>query len=370
MNRNLTKLPAGEQISPLPINSPRRSRFQNLQNFCQQQIEQLADRLPLITGWIVYQDFETQKRQTIKYNTVKKLPFYLNLPDLQSEALSVLRLHEIHWQDAARARAYICPLDEYNPHANYLLLLLSQPLSVLEQEWVEQQAKGVSDHIAVCRECDRQQQQLQLLEQALQRAEHQLRNPLALISLYAENLCLSLTEPLQEQADLIRETANELNTALTDLFNYGKQVQLRLEIHDLQAILIESIRGLHPWIKQKQLQIDYPHTPISLKVDRFQIKQVFDNLLSNAISFSPQAGNITWNWHIFGHEILVEVYDQGPGLSEEDLKNAFTPFYSRRSGGTGLGLAIAQKVILDHQGSLWVQNLPQGGAQFSFSLPR
>ena len=73
---------------------------------------------------------------------------------------------------------------------------------------------------------------------------------------------------------------------------------------------------------------------------------------------------------VFRDEVLVKVSDQGPGLSEEDLKQAFTPFYTRRPGGTGLGLAIAKKIILDHKGSLWVQNLSSGGAQFSFSLPR
>jgi signal transduction histidine kinase len=57
-------------------------------------------------------------------------------------------------------------------------------------------------------------------------------------------------------------------------------------------------------------------------------------------------------------------------MSQQDLENLFTPFYSKRPGGTGLGLAIAKKIILDHQGSLWAQNLPVGGAQFSMSLPR
>jgi signal transduction histidine kinase len=116
--------------------------------------------------------------------------------------------------------------------------------------------------------------------------------------------------------------------------------------------------------------MSYPDTAFTVAVDRSQIKQVFDNLLSNAVHFSPFGGTVTCQWQIFRHEVLFEISDQGPGLSEEDLKQAFTAFYSRRPGGTGLGLAIAKKIILDHHGNLWVQNLPGGGAQFSFTLPR
>jgi signal transduction histidine kinase len=100
------------------------------------------------------------------------------------------------------------------------------------------------------------------------------------------------------------------------------------------------------------------------------MKQVFENLLSNAIDFSPVGGIVTCDWRGFRNEVLVEIGDQGAGLSQEDLKEAFTPFYSRRPGGTGIGLTIAKKIILDHQGSIWVQNLTRGGAQFSFTLPR
>jgi signal transduction histidine kinase len=118
------------------------------------------------------------------------------------------------------------------------------------------------------------------------------------------------------------------------------------------------------------LQVRYPDTPVPLMMDGWQMKQVLSNLLSNAVQFSPEGSTVTCHWRIFQQEVMVEVRDQGPGLSEEDIQQAFTPFYSRRPGGTGLGLAIAKKIILDHNGSLWVQNLPSGGAQFSFTLPR
>ncbi|WP_292864677.1 ATP-binding protein [Nostoc sp. LPT] len=89
-------------------------------------------------------------------------------------------------------------------------------------------------------------------------------------------------------------------------------------------------------------------------MDRWQLKQVFDNLLSNAVSFSPEGGTISWHWQIFRNEAIFQVRDRVPGVDPEALEQAFAPFYTQRPGGTGLGLAIAKKIILDHRGSLWV----------------
>ncbi|MGH7999722.1 MAG: sensor histidine kinase, partial [Brasilonema sp.] len=125
-----------------------------------------------------------------------------------------------------------------------------------------------------------------------------------------------------------------------------------------------------PCIDRKQLKICIPDTSTSLAIDRLQMKQVFDNILSNAVHFSPDFGTITCSWQIFQSEVFIKISDEGPGLSQEDIKKIFTPFYSRRPGGTGLGLTIAKKIVLDHQGSLWAQSLPQGGAQFCLILPR
>ncbi|MEO0867638.1 MAG: ATP-binding protein, partial [Cyanobacteria bacterium J06642_11] len=104
--------------------------------------------------------------------------------------------------------------------------------------------------------------------------------------------------------------------------------------------------------------------------DPWQIQQVFNNLLSNAIAFSSEDGIIEFSWHGYHSEVLIEVRDQGPGFSPEDLRRMFQRNYSRRPHGLGLGLTIAQTIVHNHGGSIWAQNLPQGGAQLSISLPR
>lgn len=340
----------------------------------QQQVEQFALTLPITRAWIVYHEPNSGKRESVVHSTSKPSCSYPDLSNLESElwlleSLPILTLKEV--VTVGSFKAFVCVLDLYHSQPDYLLLWTDASLSAQQQQWAAQQAQLLTNYLVLCRESARQQAEIQLLEQVVRRAEHQLRNPLALIGLYAEMLCLgSPTGKLKEQAVQIRETVNELSGNLTDLLSCGQQAKLKTAPHDLRSILMESTKGLQPWIEEKQLQIHCCTTPVTLEVDRYQLKQVFDNLLSNAVHFSPVAGTITCNWHVFRDEVLVEISDCGPGLSEEDLKKAFTPFYTRRPGGTGLGLAIAKKIILDHQGSLWVQNLSGGGAQFSITLPR
>lgn len=346
----------------------------NIQSICQRHIEQLVVQLPLVAALVVYYDLNQGKRQSVVHFTQKETFSSPELFALESEvwlanSLPALTLSEVGILD--NFRAFVCLFDENSSQAEYLLLCTYEPLSTVQQQWVEQQVQLLISYIAVCRECTRQHLEIELLEQVIRRTEHQLRNPLALISLYAEKLYLEAPVGcLKEEAQLIRETVNDVSTNLTDLLYCGQQAKLQIAPHDLRTIVAESIKGLQPWIEQKQLRVGYLSTPAVLAIDRWQIKQVFDNLLSNAVHFSPEAGTVVCHWQVFRHEVLVEVCDQGPGLSEDDLKQVFTPFYSKRPGGTGLGLAIAKKIILDHHGSLWVQNLPRGGAQFSFTLPR
>ena len=264
---------------------------------------------------------------------------------------------------------YICPLS--SNRVEYLLLCTYGSLSTNQIYQIERYAQLLSYGLISHQERCHQRAKIQLLEHVLQRTEHQLRNPLAVINLYAENLRLQLPQGiLQEQVELIQKTAGDMSNHLSSLISCGQQGNLRIGLHDLKEIWVESIQDLQPWLQEKELQVHYPESTVMLAIDRWQMKQVLSNLLNNAIHFSPLRGTITCTWQQFGQEVLIEIADQGVGLSEADLQQVFTPFYSRRPGGTGLGLSIAKKIILDHQGHLWAKNIPEAGAQFSFTLPR
>jgi len=357
-----------------PIYSPVQ-KFPIEQDFCQLQIDQLIAQLPLIAVWMIYQDTngEGRKSAVCSLNThpgfVLDRFTYLQSEIWLSDPWVALTLNKLPLE--AGIHGYVCPLGPRMVAPEYVLVWASEPLSVLQQQGVEHQARLLRHHLDMRQECDRQREEIQLLEQAMRRAEHQLRNPIALIELLAETLALKLPESSwQEQAAAICEATQDLSANLKHLMSYGQQAKLQITQHDLRDILTESIKGLQPWLEQKQLRVQYPELPLTLAVDRWQMKQVLSNLLSNAIHFSPVGATIECSWQVFRHEALIEVRDRGSGLSEEDLQQLFIPFYSRRPGGSGLGLAIAKKIILDHRGRLWAQNLPSGGTQFSIILPR
>ncbi|MFH7030947.1 MAG: sensor histidine kinase [Heteroscytonema crispum UTEX LB 1556] len=174
----------------------------------------------------------------------------------------------------------------------------------------------------------------------------------------------------RQQAIVISETVQELDRNLTTILSCSQGVKLNLVTDDVRNLVLETINSLQPISQNKKIKFKIPDTSVTVLLDKLQIKQVFDNLISNAIHFSPDFGTITWSWQIFQEEVLIQITDQGLGILPEDIQKIFNPFYSRRPGGTGLGLTIAKKIILDHHGSLWAQNLPEGGARFSIILPR
>ncbi|PZV14272.1 MAG: hypothetical protein DCF22_09120 [Leptolyngbya sp.] len=209
------------------------------------------------------------------------------------------------------------------------------------------------------------------LEKALQCARHQLRTPLALILLYVNLLkttCLDARS--QEWLENLSNTAEAMNISLEHLTTIQGKTEQSFSYCNLGDLIAQCCQEMEPWIAEKRLKLVCDLPPLWLWVDPWKIKQAFQNLLSNAIAFSPEAGQICWEWQICQTEVLIKISDQGSGLSLEDLQLIGTPFYSRRLGGTGLGLAIAKQVILAHQGSLSAVNLPTGGAQFCIILPK
>lgn len=380
------KVVTEKSTAPTPLPSSIQSLVHNLsvvdvKNFCQLIGQQLATLLPTRAVWTLYQNLDTGKREFVEYSAAIHDS---SLTSSQSKIISYLQqekwlLHDLSFLEITQLnlvneyQVYVCCVGEQKAIApEYILICTGELLTTRQQQAFLGNAEILSQYLAMYRERSHHLTQINTLSQACGKIEHQLRNPLALINLYAENLRLALPhdQSLQAQALLIRQTVDELSAKLTDLLYYGQRAKLHIQSHNLQTIVAECIKSLEPSIKEKNITICYPNQALNIEVDGWQMKQVFDNLLGNAIHFSPLGGIVSCDWHIYRNEILVEICDRGSGISETDLKQIFKPYYSRRVGGTGLGLAIAQKIILDHKGQLWAENLPEGGAQFSFTLPR
>ncbi len=362
--------------SVVPIFPPQ----QELRDYLALQAEQLLAQTSIVAAYIIYRNGEKKEREGNVYYAFQQ-------PSFSPEVLEILKSE--HWLSSIKfdsssskisssklaldekINSYLYFIEQQEKESTYLIVFTDKSLPQARKNSVKQCVQMISKYLDMNQKRIRQQSEIQLLEQIIHKAAHQLRNPLALVGLYAENLRLSLSEnALQDQVNIICETLQDLDHNLNDLIYCGQRSKLRFALQDLRTIVQASIDGLRPLIDQKNIHVVYPEKPVNLTVDHLQIKQVFDNVLSNAVQLSPEAGQITLCWSVFQQEVLIEIHDQGPGLSEQDLQQIFTPFYSRRPHGTGLGLSIAQKIILDHQGSIWAQNLPGGGAQFSIILPR
>lgn len=348
--------------------------FAEIRQVCQTHIDRLSEKLSALDVWLVHWDQQSNQPDMLTHRQHQlsddAMVSYLkserwitkNLPFLELTPLSI---------SSSESKVYICSLRQTNTQCDYLLLWTKEHISNFQKDLIETYAQLLQQYLTLYQENQRQQAKIQLLEETLQQADHQLRNPLSLIHLYAETIVRGAeNESQKNQADRIRQTAEIISTKLGDLLNCGKQASLKKENHNLLILLKHVITLLKPQLEQKQLQVVQPVQPVFLVVDGWQFEQVLQNLLDNAIHYSPHGGTITVDWQVSQPAVLITVSDQGPGLEGVDMTALFTPFYSKRSGGTGLGLAIAKKIILDHQGSIGAETLAQGGAQFSIFLPR
>ncbi|MBE9062412.1 sensor histidine kinase KdpD [cf. Phormidesmis sp. LEGE 11477] len=252
-----------------------------------------------------------------------------------------------------------------------LLLWSRQTLSSCQKYCIKQQVRLMQATERSRREQRNALQRIKLLEQAIHRVEHQLRTPLSLVELYADLASQqSASGSVSKLLDKTKQVASEMGESLRRLTDCGQLAKRQPTECDLRLVIQECVDLLALPLQQKQIEVVCDHQLLPLVADRWQMKQVFNNLLTNAIAFSPVGSTIICQWQLFQQEVLIEIKDQGPGFSTEALSTAFKPFCSDRPGGTGLGLTIAQKLILDHHGSIWVNNLPEGGAQVSISLRR
>jgi signal transduction histidine kinase len=353
-------------------------RSSHIQEFCQLQSEQLTNQYPILLARIVYHDCCLNKHKEIinfpesneKTKVSSKLLTYLSSESWLIDYPAVGQIQEFKIEEL-HLLSYVFPIGYRNQKPEYIQIITETPLTKKAKDDIKKSAMLLSKYADIYLEYGRQKSEIKLLEQVLHRVGHQLRNYLALIGLYANNLCFSLKEqPEYEQATIIRESIEDIDNNLTELINCGQGEKLRVTPQDLRNLVFETIKYLQPWLNEKQVKISISETSTTLLIDHLQIKQVFHNILNNAIYFSPESGTITFTWRIFQEEVLIKISDQGKGLSSEDIQKIFTPFYTRRPGGTGLGLTIAKKIILDHHGNLWAQSLSEGGAQFCIVLPR
>lgn len=144
---------------------------------------------------------------------------------------------------------------------------------------------------------------------------------------------------------------------------------------DLDDLVADSLTEVQCLALERNIAVSYfcKRTPPPVQADALQIRRVMANLLHNALNYTPTGGNIQVLLSEHSAHLLVEVLDNGPGISPDDLENVFNRFYhaghAREMIGTGLGLYLSRQIIAAHQGKIWAENLHPTGCRFSFILP-
>jgi signal transduction histidine kinase len=213
---------------------------------------------------------------------------------------------------------------------------------------------------------------------------HDLRTPLFMLRGYLQGLQRGVAATPEKAAHYLamcQAKADELERLIADLFAYTRLEYLELEPErqplDLGDVLRQVVEGAQPMAATKgvTLTLDAPGAPAQLLGDKHLLARAVENLVDNAIRYTPPEGEVCVRWRADGANVTFSVADSGPGIASDDLARLFTPLYrgeasrNRQTGGAGIGLAIAQRVLVAHGGSLVAANQPEGGALFTGTLP-
>jgi two-component system phosphate regulon sensor histidine kinase PhoR len=214
---------------------------------------------------------------------------------------------------------------------------------------------------------------------------HELKTPLSVIKATAETL---IDGALEEEGvrgvfvQRIAEQAERLHTLILDLLSLAR-IEAGTETFVFQAVpvarIVESCcrqRQSLAEAKQQTLTAEPPPQPVQAWVDEEALLQILDNLVDNAIKYTPEQGRISVRWWTDKEHVFVEVRDTGLGIPEEQLPRIFERFYrvdrarSRELGGTGLGLSIVKHLAQAMQGSVTAASKMGEGSVFTLRLPQ
>ena len=190
---------------------------------------------------------------------------------------------------------------------------------------------------------------------------HEINTPLGIILGYAQMLLEDLPQDAEsyEFIKIIEKQVKICRRIVSDLLSFSRISESRREVVDINQTIMAVVQIIEHIFQQHWVNIDLDLAPDlpSIEGDREKLKQVWLNLLNNALEAIGQGGTIHVRTSLcpFGHHILVSVADTGSGISEEHLKKIFDPFFSTKAPGvgTGLGLAVSYGIIQEHQGKIF-----------------
>lgn len=217
-------------------------------------------------------------------------------------------------------------------------------------------------------------------------ASHELRTPMTTIKSYlwlVLNKGVKLDEKTKKYLQIAYLSTERTITLVRDMLTVsrieGRKLDMNPVIFDIREIAEQMYDDLKFKADEKKIKYDLEKfdSPLMVKADKDKIREVFQNIISNALKFTPLGGKVNISFHKGDRMIDINISDTGPGISKNDLPKLFQKF-SRlgnslskmaETPGTGLGLYIAKQIVSLHGGKIWVKSKEGEGSTFTFSLP-
>lgn len=347
----------------------------------QENLEQESKRLHSILSYMTDGVLATNRRGKITMiNDMAKKQLGVQKEEVLNK--SILELLKIEDEYELRDLITQIPelmIDSQDANGEYLSLRVRFAL-------VRRESGFISGLVAVLHDTTEQEKEERERRLFVSNVSHELRTPLTSVKSYLEALDEgALSEPVAP--DFIKVSLDETNRMMrmvTDLLHLSRidnaTSHLDVELINFTAFItfilnrFDKMRGSDEK-KKYELVRDYPITSVWIEIDTDKMTQVIDNILNNAIKYSPDGGKIKVTMKTTDDQMILSISDQGLGIPKQDLPRIFDRFYrvdrarSRAQGGTGLGLAIAKEIIKQHNGFIWAKSEYGKGSTFTIVLP-
>jgi two-component system sensor histidine kinase HydH len=203
---------------------------------------------------------------------------------------------------------------------------------------------------------------------------HEIRHPLASISGALEIIEARSLEgsPEGEFSRLAMAEVQRLDRLVWEFLRYARPHDPEFRMMSLHEVVTQVVMLLRVEAERAHVTLELEPralAPFDVAIDPLQIEQVLLNVILNAIQATPSGKRVMVREDVQAHEVIVDVVDEGSGISPEDLPRVFDPFFTTKEKGTGLGLAIAHHIVVRHQGRLEVQQTSSSGTSFRIGLP-
>lgn len=208
---------------------------------------------------------------------------------------------------------------------------------------------------------------------------HEINNPAGIIVARADYLVSAADEAglapsFREDIEAIRRQANRISEIVRGLLIFSRPAVLKMEPTDINATVKRTLDLVRPklYARSIELRCSYAASLPQIRGDADRLEQVFINIVNNAVDAMPSGGQLQVQTGLTnGKSVYVQFADTGIGITEENLRNIFEPFFTskRPEKGTGLGLAVSYGIVRDHSGAIEVESQPGRGSTFTVRLP-